>query len=135
MLQWSSSSSSFVKSKAMIDLFQPHIVVSSKVFVFIHLVYNSASFSASSYCSFFACCCQFDFIFLVSCQLVLLSTLPKFLNLFVVRNGVPGCSCGKFHLTLCQLLFILFSKHPNFTPIWKNRESQCIIYFHSWKLV
>ena len=78
---------------ALIGLFRPCLIVSLKVFqfVFIHLVYNSALFLASCCCSFllhdvdkFVC------IFLVSFQLILLSTLPKFLHSFCGKKGVPG---------------------------------------------
>jgi len=54
-------SSSSVMSQALKDLFQPHLIVSTKVFyiVFVHLVYNSAIFLASC-CSFLLCHSQFD---------------------------------------------------------------------------
>jgi hypothetical protein len=86
---WSSWLSSSVMSKASIDLFWLHLIVSWKVFqlVFIHLVYNSVLFLAS--------CCSFllhlisnlIFIFVVSCQLVVLATLPKYLHSFCGQKG------------------------------------------------
>jgi len=81
----SSSSSSPITSQALIDLFRPRQIVSSKAFqaVFVHSVYNSAILLSS-------CCCLFLLhvvanlicTFLVSCPLVLLSTLPKFHHSF-----------------------------------------------------
>jgi hypothetical protein len=55
-------------------------------------------------------------VFLGSCQLVLLSTLPKFFVPFVVKYGVPDCF-EKFHLDWSQSFFILFSKGPNSVSI------------------
>jgi hypothetical protein len=50
----SSSSSSFITSKALIDPFRPLLIVSSKVFqvVCVHLVYNPALFWTFCCCSF-----------------------------------------------------------------------------------
>ena len=74
---------------ALIDLFQPRLVVSSKVFqvVFGYFVYNSPIFLAS-------CCCScllnvvanLICIFFISHPLVLLSSLPAFLYLFCDQN-------------------------------------------------
>jgi len=51
--------------------------------VYVHLVYNSGLFLATCYCSFLLhVVANFICIFLVSRQLVLLSTLPKFLHSF-----------------------------------------------------
>jgi len=47
------------------------------------------------------------YIFLVSSQLILLSTVPKFLNLFVIKKGVPSSSCEKF-ISLYGSNFLLF---------------------------
>jgi len=68
----------------------PRLLVSSKVFqvAFVHLVYNSALFLSS-------CCCSFLLhvianlicIVLVSRQLVLLSTHPKFIHSFCGQKG------------------------------------------------
>jgi len=41
---------------------------------------------------------NFICIFLVSRQMVLLSSLPKLFTPFVVKKGVPGCSSEKFNL-------------------------------------
>jgi len=102
--RWSvSSSSSSITSQVLIDLFRPP-VVSSKVFqvVFIHLVYKSALFLASFCCSFLLrVIANLICIFLVSCQLVLLSPLPKFFRSFC------GCSSEKFHLSVNRFLFFL----------------------------
>jgi len=103
---WSSWSSSSVMRKASIDLFWPHLIVSSKVFqlVFIHLVYNSVLFLTS--------CCSFLLhlisnlicIFLVSCQLVVLATLPKYLHSFC---GQKGCTWLFFWKILTWLMSIV----------------------------
>jgi hypothetical protein len=65
-----------------------------KVFkvVFDSFVYKSALFLAFCYCSFFSLVvANFSFIFLVSPQLVLLSTLPKFPYSFCgKKKGVPA---------------------------------------------
>jgi hypothetical protein len=82
----SSLSSLSVTSEALTDLFQPRLIVSSKVFqvVFVHLFYNSALFLPS-------CCCSFLLhvvanlicIVLVSGHLVLHSTSRNFFISFV----------------------------------------------------
>ena len=77
-----------VSSNSLLKVFQ---------IVFVHLVYNSTLFLAP-------CCCSFSLhvmanlicMFLVSRQLIMLSTFPKFLPSFVVKKVVPGCS-EKFH--------------------------------------
>ena len=106
----SSSTSPSVTSQALIGLFRPRLIVSSKVFYvfFVHLVYNSASFLAS--------CCSFLLLVLVnliffsfSRQLVLLSNFTKFLHSFCGQKGVPGCFSEKFHLDWWQSFFILLS--------------------------
>jgi hypothetical protein len=64
------------------DLFWPQLIISWKVFQvsFIHLVYTSALFFAS-WCTFMLhVIATLICIFLVSCEMVLLSTLPKFLH-------------------------------------------------------
>jgi hypothetical protein len=69
------------------ESFRPHLTVSSKVFqgVFIHLVYNSPLILSCCYCSLLLhVVANFICIFLVSLQLALLSTLPKYLQ--------KGCS-------------------------------------------
>ena len=72
--------SSFITSHVLIDLFRPRLKVSSKFFqvVFVHLVYISALFYISYCCSFSLHVVANLIIFLVSPQLVLLSTLPIF---------------------------------------------------------
>ena len=114
-------------------MFRPCLIVPSKSFqvVFVHLVYNSALFLPSCCCLFLLhVVAKFTCIFLVSCQLVLLSARPKFLC----------CFCGQKRVYAAVLL-------KNFNPIDANRfssfflrvqislpykrmgESQCIIYF------
>ena len=95
----SSSSPPPVTSQALIVLFRPRLTVSSKPFqaAFYHPVYNSALFSPS-------CCCSFLLhvvanlirIFSVSCRLVLLSAIPKFLHSFC---GHKECA----RLFFCQI--------------------------------
>jgi len=113
---WSSSSSSSIMSEALIDLFQPCLIVSSKVFqvVFVHLVYNSALFLASCFSPLLLhVIARRICIFLVSRQLVLLSALPKFFIPFVIKKCVP-CYIEKFHLDCSQYFLTLFLKGPNF---------------------
>jgi len=96
------------------------LIVCSKVskVVFIHSVYNSELFLAS-------CCFPFLLhvvansicIFLVTRQLVLFSARPKFLHFFVVKKGVPGCSCEKFHFEIRQFFILFFSRGLNFASI------------------
>jgi hypothetical protein len=96
---------------ALIGLFWPRVTVSLKVFqvVFFHLVYNSAFLFLSFCCSFllhdvdkFVC------IFLVSCQLVLLSTVTKFLHSFCGKKGVPGSVFLKTFISIYANLFYPF---------------------------
>jgi hypothetical protein len=82
-------------------MLRPRLTVSSKVFqvVFVHLVYSSALHLVS-------CCWSLLLhvvatvicIFLVSRQLVLLSTLQNLFILFVVQQAVSDTSFEKFHL-------------------------------------
>ena len=65
------------------------------------------------------CCSQFGVI-LVSRQLVLLSTHPKFLHSFCHQKGCTQLFFWKFSLNWCQSFFILFSKDPNFASIYKT---------------
>ena len=82
-------SSSSVTSQVLIDLFRPHLIVFSKVFqvIFVHLVYNSALFLASSFCSFLLHVVANLICILVFRQRVLLSTLPKCLHYFCGQKG------------------------------------------------
>ena len=98
--------------------------------VSVHSVYNSALFLPS-------CCCPFLLhavaklicILLVSLQLFLLSTLPKFLH-FLWSKSVHPALLLKFFLTIDVSRFLsVFSKGPNFASILKNGDSQCIVYF------
>jgi hypothetical protein len=81
------------------------------------LVYNSALFLA-------CCCCSFSLHvvanlvcnFLVSCQLVLIPALPKFLHSFCSQKCLSHCS-ERFHLNWCQSFLILLPEGPNFTSI------------------
>jgi len=68
----------------MTDLFRPRLTVSSKVFqvVLVHLFYNSALFFDILLLILLNVVANLICIFLVSRQLVLLSTLPKFLHPF-----------------------------------------------------
>ena len=90
---WSTSSPSLssITRQALTDLFQPRLIVSLKVFqvVFVHLFYNLALFFAFHCCSFLLnLVANLICIFLVSCQLILLSYHPKFLHSFC---GYEGC--------------------------------------------
>jgi len=59
------------------------------------------------------------YIFLVSCQLIVLKSLPKLLHSLMVKKSVPGCS-EKFHLGWCQSFYLPPPKGPNFAPMLKN---------------
>ena len=113
----SSWSSSFVTCQPYIDLFRPRLIVCSKMFqvVFVHLVYNSALLLTSCCCSFllhfvayFICIC------LVSCKLVLLSNLPKFLHSSCDQEGCTWLFFRKISSRLMSIVFILFYKGLNF---------------------
>jgi len=96
-----SSSSPSVTSQASIDLFRPQLIASSKVFevIFVHSVYNSALFWASCCCSFlFHAATNFISIFLVSLQLVLFPTLPKFLQSFCGQKVCTVCSSANLRI-------------------------------------
>ena len=75
---------------------------------YVHMVYNPALFLASSFCSFLLNVVpNFIFIFLVSRQMVLLSTFPKF------NHSIGGPKRGtrpfseKFNLDCCESFFFL----------------------------
>ena len=113
----------FVTSYAVIDLFRPRLIVSSKVFkdVFVHFVSNSALFSASCSCSFLIhVVASLICIILVSRQLVLLSTLPEFLHTFCNQKG-----CTPLFLWKISSRWIVifptppppFSEGPNFASV------------------
>jgi hypothetical protein len=90
----SSSSSSYSPSstiprKALIDMFRPHLIDSSKVLqvVFVHLVHNSTLFLAPWCCSFLLhVIANLICILLDSRQLVLLSPHVKLLHSFCSEN-------------------------------------------------
>jgi len=97
------SSSSFVMSYALINLFWPPLIVSSKVFqaIFLHFVYNSASFLAS-------CCSSFSLhvtpnlicIFLVSHQLVFTFNSSKISSFLLwSKSGYPAVLLQNLILT------------------------------------
>jgi len=95
-------SSTSITREAFIDLFRSNLVVSSKVFkvAFFHLVYNPVLFLASCCFSFLLpAVASLICIFLVSRQLVLISTLPKFLH--------SSCILKNF-TSIVFNLFILF---------------------------
>jgi len=92
-------------------LFRPRLIVSSEVFqvVFIHLVYNSALRLE------FCCCCSFllhvvaslIYMYLVSRQLVLLSTLPEFFrSFFGLKKGVFPTVLLKNFISIDVLFFV-----------------------------
>jgi hypothetical protein len=131
----SSTPPSSVISQVLIDLFRPRLLLSPKVFqdVFVHLVYNSVLFLASCYCSFLLhVAANLICIFLISRQMVLLSTLPEFLHSFCGRknNYVLGCSENLFSADANRFL-IHFSKGPNLASMYKKGGSQCIRYLYS----
>jgi len=78
--------------------------------VVVHLVCNSALFLSFCLRSFFLLfVANFICIFLISRQLVLLSSLPKFLHSFVVKNVVSSCSSEKKNsLQFMSTVFYLF---------------------------
>ena len=103
----SSSSSSSVTCQTLTNLFRPRLIVSSKMFqvVFVHLVYNSALLLTFC-CSFFLhVVAKLIWICLVSLQLVLLSTVPKYLHLFCGRKG---CTWQFFWKISCRLMLFVF---------------------------
>jgi hypothetical protein len=126
LLLWSntlenpSSSSSSITGQTLIDLFRPRLIVPSKLFqvVFVHSVCNSTLFMQS-------CCCPFLLhiaanvicIFLVSCQLVLLSALPKLLYSVCGQKGCKRLFFWKIQSRLMSIFFILLSKGSNFASI------------------
>ena len=94
----------------MKGLFCNCLIVPSKVsqVVFVSLVYNSALFVASCYCSLLLhVVTNLICIFSVSRQLVLLSALPKFLHSLCATKGVTGCSANTSHSVLFLPLFTL----------------------------
>jgi hypothetical protein len=103
---WNNKSSS-VKSQALTYLFRPRLTVSSKVFqnVFVHLVYNSALHLVSCWSFLLRVVATVICIFLVSRQLVLISTLQKFIH---SRCGQTGCTRQFFWKISSQLKSILF---------------------------
>jgi len=117
-------------SEALIDLFQPRLIVTSKVFqtVYVHLIYNSALFLASCSCpSMLHVVARRICIFLVSRQMVLLVELfQNFVIPFVIKKGVP-CSSEKFHLNCSQTIFTLLLKGPNFC-FHINEWGQPVLY-------
>ena len=79
--------------------------------VVVHLVCNSALFLSFCLRSFFLLfVANFICIFLISRQLVLLSTLPKFLHSFVVKNVVSSCSSEKKFTSIHVNRFLSFFK-------------------------
>ena len=95
----------------MIDLFRPRLIVSSNAFqfLFVHLDHNSALFLASCCCSVLLhivtnviCIC------LVSCQLVLLSSLPKFIHYFCGQRGCALLFFSKISSPLTSVVFLSF---------------------------
>ena len=108
---------SSVTSQALTDLFRRLLTISPKVFqvVFIYLIQNSSLFLASCCCSFLIhVTANFTCIFVVSRQLVLLSTLQKFINSFCDQNCVHGCCSAKNSSRQVAIVFILFFMGPNF---------------------
>jgi len=87
--------------------FWPRLIVSSKVFqvVFVHLVYNSA-LNLTSCCTFLLhVVANLIWICLVSRQLVLLSTIPKYLHFLC---GKKGCTWQYFWKIWCRLMSFVF---------------------------
>jgi hypothetical protein len=118
-LVWISSVSSTVISQALIDLFRPRLIVSSKVFhvLFVHLIYNSALFLPS-------CCCLFLLhvvenlicIVLVSGRLVLLSTFQNFFISFVVKSVYRAVLKSFVSMSVSVLLNAFYMSHPSHSP-------------------
>ena len=131
------ATASFVNSQALKDLFRPRPIVSSKVFqvFFIHFVYNSALFLASCFCSFWLhVVANLICIFLVSRQLVLLSTLPKCLLSFCGQK-VCEPQFWKLSFRLMSVVFYPFVWGSNFPFRVEEWENQCIMYFYSWRFL
>jgi hypothetical protein len=104
-------------ARHQLDLDRP-VSASSKVFpaAFHHLLHNSALFLPSCSCSFLLHVVANLFcIFLVSGQLVLLSTPPKFIHSSCGQKWCTGCSSGKNFISVgvkCFLSFFLGVQIP-----------------------
>jgi hypothetical protein len=101
-------SSSFIMSEALIDLFQPCLIVSSKVFqvVFVHLVYNSALFLASCFCPFLLHVMSQMDLYLLS----FLSAGSTFISSKVFRSFCHQKGCTLFYWKISsQLLSVFFN--------------------------
>ena len=85
------------------------LAVYSKAFqvVFVHLVYNSALYLASCCCSFLLHVVANLFgISLISHQLVVFTTLPKFLNFFCCQKGCTRLFFCKISSRIKQIFFL-----------------------------
>jgi len=103
-------------------MIRPRKLVCSTGFrvVFVLLVFNSALFLASCFCSFFLSVRRYLIcVFIVFSQLVLLSNLPKFPHSFCVSSR------------MISIVFILFSKGPNFSSM-QNWGHPVYCIFYSW---
>ena len=120
----------------MIDLFRPRLTVSSKIFqfVFVHLFYNSALCLVPWYCSFLLyVLANLICIFVVSRQLVLLSTFPKFLHSFCGQNEWARLFFWKKSCWLMWTVFILFRVQISLP--YNSGGAVHYIYFYSWKIL
>ena len=114
------------------------VIVSSKVFqvIFNHVVYNTALLLAFCCCSFLLHVIAYLIcIILVSGQLVLLSPLPKFLHSTYGQKVCIPLFFKKMSSRLISIIFYPFSLSPSYTSVQKNRDSQCIMYFYSWRFL
>jgi hypothetical protein len=99
-------------SQALIDLFRPCPIVSSKVFqfVFLHLVYKfSVIFAILLLFILVTCRRQMD-LYLLSFSSAgsTFSSSRVFFITFVLKNGAPDCYSEKFHLDWHRPFFIIF---------------------------
>ena len=105
-------------------MFRPRLIFSLQVFqvVFVHLVCNSALFLSSCFRSFILhFLASFICISLVSRQLVLLLTLPKFLHYFYGQKWCARLFFRKISLRFMSIVFYLFFlrfKLPYHIKIW-----------------
>jgi len=98
----------------------------------LHLFYNSTLFLPP-------CCCSFSLhvvvnlvrIFLVSRQMVLFSTLPKISSFFLLSKSANPAVLKTFLSIDVDSISIFLFEDPDFSYIFKNGETQCIIFFYS----
>ena len=102
--------------------------------VLFHLVCNSVLFLAPC-CSFFLQVVANLICIILSFTLVLLSSFSKFLRPFCGQKVCTQIISWKISTRWMPMVFILFSKSPNFASTQKIGGSQCIIHLYSWNFL